>query len=380
MRNAMQTGLTSTLNLGEFWYSALNGAFPKVARVIGSFAFCLAVVGCGLIDDDVAPTGELRAGAAVASASTASSDVAPDPTVATIASTSAPANRTSTSASRTSTTAAPAAPTTPTSTKINSVDEVINDMAMLNEGPLLGVNQSYGFAKGPGFVMMGNDPRLTNTPAWFDRSIPGIGLTTYWGAIIPWFVMFEGVGNTATNSRIHIRNLKMYWKSKSDGAWRVWGSMTDAGGSYCAQGGNYAGCTGGDIIKRREADGGYSVRMVPGMNFHGWWNDGLVSINGPDIAAVFVTMQHRLVVDDAARGDDRAAAKYLVHVGADYYPSATSGSFGLAANPGVGVSRSKYATSNWRAVSMLTFSDVGSQEPGGGITRAQFLASPPPLE
>lgn len=264
--------------------------------------------------------------------------------------------------------------------KINSVAEVIGDMAQMNDGALAGVNPAFGFARGPGYVMMGNDPRLTNTPSWFDRSVPGVGLTQYWNAINPYFVMFEGVGNASTNTRVHLRDYKAYWKSRADGEWRLWGHRNQFDGQACSQGGNYAGCAGGDSGRRAEPDGGQSFMLPAGMNYHGWWATGPVGINGPDIAAVFVTMQVRLTVDSPARPDDRSSARYLGQVGADYYPYLGGSSFGVVANPGVGISRSKYLTNQWRSVSMTTFRDVGQQEPGGGISRLEFMAKPPPLD
>ena len=32
---------------------------------------------------------------------------------------------------------------------------------------LAGVPTNYGWANGPGHVLMGNDPRWTNTPSWW---------------------------------------------------------------------------------------------------------------------------------------------------------------------------------------------------------------------
>jgi len=88
-------------------------------------------------------------------------------------------------------------------------------------------------------------------------------------------------------------------------------------------------------------------------------------------------------VDDPNVPDDRAQAKYLVHVGADYYPDATtklSAFAPVAYLPGVGVSRAKLVTSEWRAFNFATL-DVGVEDPGGAsISEAELRAAPPPLE
>ena len=101
-------------------------------------------------------------------------------------------------------------------------------------------------------------------------------------------------------------------------------------------------------------------------------------IDAADIDAVFVTVQARLVVDNPSLPDDRDAARLLFHVGADYYIDTNTN--WTVPQPGVGVSRAKRVTNEWQAFSLATFSNVGIQEPGGGITEATFRAAPPPLE
>ena len=50
---------------------------------------------------------------------------------------------------------------------VNSVQEIINDMKLYNEGELAGVDKGNGWASGPGYVIMGNIPRGTNTPSYW---------------------------------------------------------------------------------------------------------------------------------------------------------------------------------------------------------------------
>ena len=87
------------------------------------------------------------------------------------------------------------------------MDVVVSDMSRLNDLTLKGVDLKYGFAKGPGYVIMGNDPRGTNTPDWYKSSYPWMVTNAYWNYLLPWFVQFEGEGNAATNTRIHMRNM-----------------------------------------------------------------------------------------------------------------------------------------------------------------------------
>ncbi|MGE0799931.1 MAG: hypothetical protein AB7G13_23200 [Lautropia sp.] len=250
---------------------------------------------------------------------------------------------------------------------------MLSDMSRMNDMTLKGVNPSYGFAKGPGFVIMGNDPRGTNTPDWYKAQYPWMVNGNYWNFLLPWFVIFEGQENAAYNTRIHLRNLKAYTKSRATGAWTQVTSTQSADGILCPQGSNYFHCQTSATITS-EPSGGVSSLPQVGFNLHGWYG-GFKEINGPDIAAVITTMQARLITNGA--NDDRAQARYMAQVGADYYPAARSADTVL---PAVGMSRAKMLTSEWQSITMTTLSDVGSQEPGGGITTAELRANPPPLE
>ena len=252
---------------------------------------------------------------------------------------------------------------------------MVSDMTKLNDLVLKGVNPMYGFARGPGYVIMGNDPRGTNTPDWYKASYPWMNNGNYWNYLLPWFVQFEGEGNAATNTRIQMRYMKVFIKSRSSGTWYKVNKSDGVGGILCPQGSNYFHCPESGVLTV-ESPGTVSSLPVAAHNLHGWWG-GRELITGNDIAAVVVTIQARLVVGDPGRGDDRAKAKYLIQVGADYYPTNGSAETVL---PAVGISRAKLLTNDWQPFSMSTFSDVGKQEPGGGITAAQMRADPPPLD
>lgn len=270
---------------------------------------------------------------------------------------------------------APAAATpapAPAPATVNSLDTIVDDMRLLNDMKLKGVNQNYGFAKGPGIVVMGNDPRGTNLPSWYTNSFPHLANGNYWNYVLPWFVLFEGEGNAATNTRVQMRDMRMYVLSRSTNRWTEIVAGNDVWGEFCPAGSNYHGCTGGDN-KRAESSGGVSLKLIPNNVFHGWFA-GRLRIDGPDVKAVYVTLQGRLIPDGV---DDRAQAKYLFDVGADYYPTDANSAPYL---PGVGVSRAKLITNEWRSFNFMTFSDVGLQDPGGGISEAEFRANPPPLQ
>lgn len=269
----------------------------------------------------------------------------------------------------------PAAPAT-----VNSVDTIVNDMKLMNDTELVGVPSNYGWAKGPGYVMMGNIPRGTNTPSWWQVNNSYYKSGAWWNAILPWFVIFDGAGNAARNTRVQVRDMKLYMKSKSTGTWNLLSHSVGVGGEYFPK--TLQGSNVSTPDTRTESDGSTSILPPLGnLVFHGWGN-GFSEIDGSDVAAVFMTLQARLVVDDANGSDDRGAARYLVHVGGDYYPDTSTRVSDLAPAyyfPGIGVSRAKLVSNDWQAFNFSTI-DAGVQDPGGGLSEAELRANPPPLD
>ena len=254
-------------------------------------------------------------------------------------------------------------------------------MRDMNDLALAGIPSNYGWAHGPGHVVMGNDPRGTNTPSWWTVNNSYYKSGAYWNAVLPWFVVFDGVGNAASNTRVQLRNLKLYIKSKRSGSWNLVTSSTGVGGEYYPK--SLQGSDTRPPNVRNESDGSTSVLPPLGnLVFHGW-GGGITQIDGSDVGALFITLQARLVKDNASGPDDRSKAKYLVHVGGDYYPDRSTRTSDLAPAyyfPGIGMSRAKLVTNEWRAYNFSTI-NVGVEDPGGGVmTEAQLRAAPPPLE
>jgi hypothetical protein len=75
--------------------------------------------------------------------------------------------------------AATAAPAPSNSGTVNSLDTVVDDMALMNDLPLVGVNPAYGFSRGPGYNIMGNNPSGSNLPSWFTDSYPETAQSGY---------------------------------------------------------------------------------------------------------------------------------------------------------------------------------------------------------
>jgi hypothetical protein len=236
----------------------------------------------------------------------------------------------------------------------NIVDTLISDMSEMNDLPLKGVNPKYGFARGPGYNLAGTDSGGANY-------------------VLPWFVQFEGEGNGAWNTRVEMRNLRLFVKSHSTGEWSRLINSNRFSGIQCDQGSNYFHCP----QQAQVQDSGDSASTLPlsNLNLHGWWG-GREPIESWDMAAMVISLDARVIKNSDGGVDDRSKAKYLIQVGADYYPTNASHDRILEA---VGVSRAKLVTSDWQTFTFSTLGDVGKQEPGGGISSSDLRKNPPPL-
>jgi hypothetical protein len=209
-------------------------------------------------------------------------------------------------------------------------------------------------------------------PGWGTLTGPGLDWgnnpPTEWSYALPWGVIFVAKeGSPATNTRVQIRNMRFYVFSKSTRTWRSLGSSASVDGSMYNEDFRL-----GDDVKpaqvRSEASGGLSVKPVWPYAYH-FWCCGRQQFNRPDLGGVYATFQARLVVDDAAKTDDRAKARFLGYTGLDYWRDLTSGwAPGQPNNGEAGHGRMKYVTNEWRAFNMTT------------VDATTLRAVPPPLE
>lgn len=262
---------------------------------------------------------------------------------------------------------------------VNSVETILDDMRLRNDGPIAGVPQTPGWSSGPGQVVMGADPRGSATPWWwtpYDRSLKS---ANWWRAFVPWMVVFDGVDNRASNTRVEMRALRAYVRSRATGRWTsvVEGSVE---GSVYPR--DLRGVSDRTAAIASMSDGVRSLKPPRDGFFHGWTCCGKIEFDPTDVAAVHVTMEARLAVDDAARGDDRDAAFYMIHVGADYYPTATTPISAFAPtgyNPGVGMSRAKRIRNDWQPISFTTVNVGETQANGSAMSEQELRAAPPPM-
>jgi hypothetical protein len=269
------------------------------------------------------------------------------------------------------------------STTVNSVDTIVKDMSDLNDFRLKGyTNFSSGWYVGPGETHMGNNPDFNNSPTWsiFYNNPSYSGKVAR--AILPWLVVFDGVDHAASNVAVEMRNMRAYIKTRSSGTWNALGGPVKVGGTYYG-----TPDSGGlpaqeeEVIAEYSTDTGTAIKVHgnTGYFWHGWWGAGRLTVDPYDIEALFVTVQARMVVADTSQVDDRAQAQVGLQVGADYYLDSTT-VYAESYAPAVGIARTKNITNEWQSFSYTTLSDVGGQQPGGGITEAVLRAAPPPME
>ncbi len=177
--------------------------------------------------------------------------------------------------------------------------------------------------------------------------------------------VFTASDNTATNTRVNLRNFETY--ARVGGTWtRLQFSGNVKGAFYSA---GYAGAATACELSaaatsclRAEEGGGVSFKPQAGKFFRFWPEAAFSqSIAAPaNVEALFTTVQVRLVKDAAAGADDTASAKYLVNTAANWTTSAWTGAAGGASNAGssgayattltdVGQGRLTLATTSWTA-------------------------------
>jgi len=263
---------------------------------------------------------------------------------------------------------------------LNNLDTVVADMRLKNDFILKGYETfKYGWYVGPGETHMGNNPSYSNSPTWsiFYNNPAYIGKSAK--AMLPWVVIFDGVNNAASNVAVEMRNMRTYLKSRSTGRWTLIGGPSNVSGVYYGKPNTGLPASNEIVVNRTPTSSAIKLPPNSGQFWHGWWGAGRLAINPADIGAFFVTVQARLIVADTSKPDDRYKAQIGLQVGADYYLDTVT-TYRESYAPAIGINRTKTINNNWQAYSYTTLSDVGSQQPGGGITEAALRAAPPPME
>lgn len=214
-----------------------------------------------------------------------------------------------------------------------TIEEIIGDMILPHEGLPHGVPASYNWQ---------SKPRV-GAPE------PGEG----WSAAIAWGQVYEWAeGSSATNVRIQIKDLEMYYLGKKDNQWHLLQKSVKVSGA------NYIEDFQGDINKpadiRTESDGSISTTCGDGYNFHFWPNSGRIKIPVDDVAGCFVTVKARIIMDDKDGVDQRDQAKYLMSVGGDWWESLTAVWDNWKTNWDIGIGRFRFITPEWKSFNMYS--------------------------
>ena len=215
----------------------------------------------------------------------------------------------------------------------NSLNNIIQDMRFPHEGYPHGVPDSFTWYWGP---------RLGTTicPAG-------------WTAMIGWGQVYEWAkGNPASNTRVHLKNMETWYLSGADHQWHPLQNDIKVFGMAYVE--DFSGNTSKAADCRAEADGGISVKAGNGYNFHFWPNSGRAVLPKVPITGWFVTVQARLILDNAAGVDDREQARYLLNVGADWWESITAVWDNFKTNTDIGIGRFKFVKPEWQAFNFIT--------------------------
>jgi len=131
----------------------------------------------------------------------------------------------------------------------------------------------------------------------------------YWGAV------FRGQSDaTPGNTQIELRNCSMWFLREGADQWVKTDASVDLGGSTFTP--TYAG-GGPEPLVLLQGPAGSDVVPAEGHIWHFWQGNGYQPVAGV-VREIISNCQSRLALRNAGAEDDRAAADYLVHMGADW--------------------------------------------------------------
>jgi len=226
---------------------------------------------------------------------------------------------------------------------LNSPQAIIDDMTLPHEGIPHGVPESYDWSRNP---RMGNGNNMGDFTAF-----------------IPWGQVYEAAsGNTATNTRVELRDMEAYVLSVASGRWEMIQFDRLVQGEAYRE--DFADDESIEADTRPEPTGTLSVTAGNGYNFHFCPSSGRVLLDADDVGGIFTTVQARLILDDPNGIDDRGRARYLLSVGADYWENLDIEWQSYGANADVAIGRFRYVMNEWDSFNMTTLpSDVLAPNP-----------------
>lgn len=215
----------------------------------------------------------------------------------------------------------------------NSLADIIGDVTLPHEGKPHGVPTSWDWACQP-------RAGLATPP-------------TNWTAAIAWGQVYEWIeGNPATNTRVQIKDMEMYYLSRIDSSWHLLQQTTSVAGAAYRE--DFANDENKAADLRQEPDGGVSITAGDGYNFHFWPTSGRSEWPVNEVIGCFVTVKARLILDDPNEVDDRNIAKYLISVGGDWWESLSAVWDNWTTNADMGIGRFRFITREWKSFNMIS--------------------------
>jgi hypothetical protein len=178
------------------------------------------------------------------------------------------------------------------------------------------------------------------------RTNTGMAAMTAWGLVYP----VAGAKEPATGTvRVEVKDIRTFIWSTSEHHWVLAQETTGVEGAMYRE--DFAGNDSVPADARTEPDGGTSVSLVPGHNFHFWPVTGRAGVLPGDVAAVITTFEARLLGPTARR------AKYVASAGGDWWLTTTA-PFALTGpggnNDGIGTGRFVALSPAWRTIGFYT--------------------------
>lgn len=226
-------------------------------------------------------------------------------------------------------------------------------------------------------------------PTIVQSSPAGVSIAAWWTGnrpdwcqkILSWYQIFEAEPGPAPapNTRVQFRNMRVYILWNEDRKWeQIENEVNPSYSDYWIYKFKPAKIPA-ETMAPPDGTAGLTYKPVAPYFVHGYGYTR--SLLGPrtdkpemsrspsSVMAVYVTGQYRLIRHDLSKPDDRKNARYIVNVGADYYPGGTNpdgtprvwmlGNQPAGYAPGVGAGRLKLATENWQTATMLIANENG---------------------
>ena len=192
----------------------------------------------------------------------------------------------------------------------------------------------------------------------------GASPPTGWRAVMPWGqVDVSTRGSRATNTRVEVRNLRLFVRPARTGRWCLLQYADAPVGAWVPR----AGARPADEAhtdERLEFDGGRSFRIKPGMVIRIMANHRAALPDG-GITAAYADFEARKVLDNPGGGDDRDTAA-LVASAAVGYARDIRVPPGRADDPTgeAGIGRFRRVGKDWALYSMTTAAPGVARRPG----------------